>query len=333
MVVAPLLRIPRALVAALALLAPSCQRDAAASGSAKSPLPARYVAVVPKGTSHEFWVAVHAGAVKAAKEGGVVVDWKGPPREDDRQQQISVVENFITMKVAGIVLAPLDAHALTGVCKEAARAGIPVVVIDSGLDWDGMVSFVATDNRHGGALAADRLGALLAGKGRVLMMRYQEGSASTMEREAGFLDEMKAKYPAIELVSTDQHAGATIDTAQKTAENLLQRHAELDGVFTPNESTTVGMLRALDDAGRAKRTKFVGFDASKKLVEGLTAGKIHGLVVQNPFRMGELGVKALLDHLDGKPVEKRIDTGCLVATAENLADPAVKALLPPDPAK
>jgi len=332
-VVAPRSLRRRLLAAALVLLAPACQREKTAPDPARNPPPARYVAVVPKGTSHEFWSSVHRGAEQAAKGTGVVLDWKAPPREEDRELQIAVVENFITRGVSGIVLAPLDAHALVGVCRAAKRAGIPVVVIDSPVEWDGMVSFVAADPRRGGARAADRLGELLAGKGKVLMMRYQEGSATTREREAGFLDEMAAKYPGIELVSTDRRGGAMVDTARKCAEDLLQRHPELDGVFTPNESTTVGMLRALDGAGRAKKTKLVGCDASRKLVEALAAGKLHGLVVEERFRMGELGVKALVDHLDGKPVEKRIEVGCVVATAENLGDPAVKALLPPDAAK
>jgi ribose transport system substrate-binding protein len=312
---------------------------AAAAGCAKHDSSAPVFAVIPKGTTHEFWVSIHAGAQKAAADGGVTIEWKGPPREDDRQQQIDVVEDFITKKVAGIVLAPLDSQALVPICRQAQAAGIPIVIVDSGLQWDGMVSFVATDNRKGGALAADRLGACLSGKGKVLMMRYEVGSASTMEREAGFLDEMKGKFPAIELVSTDQHGGATIDSAQRTAENLLLKFTALDGVFTPNESSTVGMLLALEDAGRAGpqaahgRIRFVGFDASKKLVEGLKASKIDGLVVQNPFKMGELGVKTLVDHLAGRPVEKRIDTGCVVATLENMETPDVKPLLPSDARK
>jgi ribose transport system substrate-binding protein len=312
---------------------------AAASGCAKHDAGALTFAVIPKGTTHEFWVSIHAGAEKAAKEAGVAIDWKGPPREDDRQQQINVVEDFITKRVAGIVLAPLDSQALVPICREAQAAGIPVVIVDSGIQWDGMVSFVATDNRKGGALAADRLGACLSGKGKVLVMRYEEGSASTMEREAGFLEEIKAKFPAIELVSTDQHGGATIDSAQQTAENLLLKFTALDGVFTPNESTTVGMLRALEDAGRAGpkaphgTIHFVGFDASKKLVEGMKAGKIDGLVVQNPFRMGEVGVRTLVDHLAGRPIEKRVDTGCVVATLENMETPDVKPLLPSDARK
>ena len=322
----------RRLLAALVLLAPACRREKSAPDPARNPPPARYVAVVPKGTG-EFWGAVQRGAQQAAKESGVVLDWKAPPREGDRPLQIAVVEDFIARGVSGIVLAPLDAHALGGVCRAAKRAGIPVVVIDARVEWDGMVSFVAPDPRRAAALAADRLGELLAGRGKVLMMRSQEGAATSREREAGFLDAMAAKYPGIELVSTDRHGGATADSAQKCAEELLQSHPELDGVFTPNESTTLGMLRALEGAGRAKKTKLVGFDASRKLVEALVAGKLHGLVVEDPFRMGELGVKALVDHLDGKPVEPRIEIGCVVATAENLGDPAVKSRLPPAAAK
>lgn len=331
----PFCRCVARLVLPLALAAAGCRKQERVQDSTAP----RNVAVIPKGTTHEFWISIHAGAEKAAAAGGVTVDWKGPPREDDRQQQINVVEDFITKRVAGIVLAPLDSQALVPICKEATAAGIPVVIVDSGLNWDGMVSFVATDNKKGGALAADRLGAVLAGKGKVLLMRYQEGSASTMEREAGFLDEIKAKFPAIELVSTDQHGGATIDSAQKTAENLLLKFTALDGIFTPNESTTVGMLLALEDAGHAGKSaakgqvRFVGFDASKKLVAALQAGKIDGLVVQNPFKMGEVGVRTLLDHLAGKPVEKRIDTGCVVATADNMESADVKPLLPSDAVK
>jgi ribose transport system substrate-binding protein len=296
----------------------------------------RVIAVVPKGTTHEFWKSVHAGAEKAASELGVTVEWKGPAREDDRDQQVKVVEDFTTRGVAALVLAPLDDQALVAPCAAAKSRGLPVVVIDSGLKWPDQTSFVATDNRHGGSLGAERLGSLLGGKGKVLMLRYAEGSASTTEREAGFLETMKTKFPAIELVSTDQHGGATAETAMQAMENLLSRFAELDGVFTPNESTTFGSLRALDDAkrlGPSGRTKFVGFDATEALLAAMKAGKIQGLVVQNPFKMGELGVHAAVDALDGKPVDKRVDTGCVVVTPENQDAPDVSAALHPDLAR
>jgi len=293
------------------------------------------IAVIPKGTTHEFWKSIHAGSNKAAAEltsqgTQVEVIWKGPLREDDREQQIQVVEGFTTQGVNGIVLAPLDDRALVRPVEDAKRATVPTVIIDSGLQTDSIVSFVATDNRKGGSLAADRLGELLNGKGKVLLLRYAEGSASTTEREEGFLTEIKAKFPGIELVSTDQYAGATRDTAKRASENLLNRFGEdVQGIFTPNESSTAGMLLALQDINKAGKVSFVGFDASQSFIDAMRAGQLHGIVVQNPFNMGYLGVRTMVDSLLGKPVEKKIDTGVMLVTKENMPSPEVQALLHP----
>jgi ribose transport system substrate-binding protein len=214
--------------------------------------------------------------------------------------------------------------------EDAKRASVPTVIIDSGLQTGSIVSFVATDNIKGGSLAADRLGELLNGKGKVLLLRYAEGSASTTEREQGFLDEIKAKFPNIELVSTDQYAGATRDTAKRASENLLNRFGEdIQGIFTPNESSTAGMLLALQDINKAGKVSFVGFDASQSFIDAMRAGQLHGIVVQNPFNMGYLGVRTMVDHLLGKPVEKKIDTGVVLVTKDNLETPDVKTLLHP----
>lgn len=288
------------------------------------------IAVIPKGTSHVFWSSIEVGARRAGEELGVEIIWKGPTREDDRDDQIKVVENFVARGVDGIVVAPLDDKALVRPLEDATKEGIPVVVTDSGVQWDGYVSFVATDNYRGGQLAAERLGALLDGKGKVIMMRYQEGSASTMKREAGFLETLQQKFPAIEVLSSNQYGGATVESSYQTAETLLIGHPQLDGIFCPNESTTFGMLRALQDGGRAGKVSFVGFDAGEKLIQALRAGEIHGLVLQDPFKMGELGVKTIVAHIEGKPVEKRIDTGAVVVTPENVDDEAMKQLHSPD---
>lgn len=293
------------------------------------------VAVVPKGTTHAFWKSIYAGARKAAedyKAQGVDVDliWKGPLREDDREQQVQVVEGFISQGVSGIVLAPLDRVALVRPVEEAKRAGIPTVVMDSGLDTDQVTSFAATDNRKGGSLAADRLGQLLGGKGKVIMLRYAEGSASTTDREEGFLETIKAKYPGIELISTDQYSGATLDTAKRASENLLQRFGgEVNGIFTPNESATGGMLLALQDISKAGKVSFVGFDSTPQFVDAMKNGQMQGVVVQSPFAIGELGVKALVASLLGQPVEKRIDTGVMLITPENMNTPEAQKLLNP----
>src|SRR5437762_1054056 len=189
------------------------------------------IAVIPKGTTHEFWKSINAGAVKAQRElneKGIKVDviWKGPLREDDRDQQIQVIENFISRRVSGIVLAPLDSKALVRPVATAMRAKIPVVIMDSGLKLDTYVSFVATDNFKGGQLGAETLGKLLGGKGKVILLRYAVGSASTEEREAGFLDVMQKKFPGIQMLSTDQHAGPTRETTYQAAQNLLSRYGK-----------------------------------------------------------------------------------------------------------
>ncbi|MET0386205.1 MAG: substrate-binding domain-containing protein [Polyangiales bacterium] len=311
--------------------------DAQTSPSATSEQPAtattvprRKIAVIPKGTTHEFWKTVHAGANKAGQELGVDILWKGPVREDDRDEQIKVVEQQIARKVDAIVLAPLDDTALAPAAREASREGIPVVIFDSDLQWDGRVSFVATDNYRGGATAAQRVGSRLQGKGKVLVLRYQEGSASTAERERGFLETLAKQQPGIEVVSSNQYGGATTESAYKTAENLLVQWKQLDAVFCPNESTTFGMLRALQDDKRAGQLVFVGFDSSDKLVAALGKGELDALVLQNPLRMGELAVHAAVDKLDGKAVPARIDTGVQLVTRDAMNEPPIKALLSPD---
>jgi ribose transport system substrate-binding protein len=318
-----------ALVAAVVILLAACGTPSGAPGSSGR----KQIAVIPKGTTNEFWKSIHAGAVKAANElGGVDIVWKGPIREDDRDEQIKIVENFVSQKVDGIVLAPLDDRALVPVLNDAKARAIPVVVFDSGVKWTDYVSFVATDNVKAGALGAERLATVLGGKGDVILLRYAEGSASTMEREAGFLDTLAKKYPGIRVVSSNQYAGATVEPAYAASENLLSSFKGVKGIFTPNESTTLGMLLALRAGGRiggANEIKLVGFDAGDKLVEALGRGELYGLVLQNPMLMGELAVKAMLDAMAGKPVERRIDTGEYMITRENMKQPDMDALLRP----
>ncbi|MFN8580794.1 MAG: substrate-binding domain-containing protein [Gemmatimonadaceae bacterium] len=293
------------------------------------------IAVVPKGTTHEFWKAIHAGAVQAADELAAAGDsikliWKGPIREDDREQQVQVVEGFTSQHVDGIVLAPLDFRALSRPVEEAKAAGVPTVIIDSGLETDAILSFVATDNTKGGELAADRLGELLGGKGNVLVLRLQEGSASTTAREDGFLAELAAKFPGIKVVSSNQYGGVTRETAKQASENLLNRFGnDLQGIFTPNESTTIGMLLALQDIGKAGKIKFVGFDATQTLLDAMKAGQLDGIAVQNPMRMGYLGVKTMVAHLRQQPFEKKVDTGVTMVTPASMDTPAVQDIVHP----
>ncbi|MCC7044212.1 MAG: substrate-binding domain-containing protein [Acidobacteria bacterium] len=292
------------------------------------------IAVIPKGTSHIFWQSIHAGAARAARELDVDIIWRGPLREDDRSAQIAEVEGFISRGISGIVLAPLDDTALVGPVADATRRGIPVVVIDSGLKGTDHISFVATDNRASGRLAGDGLKAMLPEGGKVVLLRYQEGSDSTTEREEGFLESIRAAS-SMQILSDNQYGGTDVETAYRRSETLLSRfktpegQLDVQGIFTPNESTTLAMLRVLQDNGWAGRVKLIGFDASDTLVKGLESGHIQGLVLQDPVKMGYLGVQTMVAHLRGQAVERRIDTGVRLVTQAEMNEPAARELLHP----
>jgi len=273
------------------------------------------IAVIPKGTSHVFWQSVHAGAAKAGHDLGVEIIWQGPATEGEREAQFKIVEDMISRKVDAIVLAPLDAKALVPAILEADKAGIPVVIIDSAADTDKYVSFVATDNYLGGVKAAETLAKLLDGKGRVILVRYNPGSASTTKREKGFEETLQKQYQT------------TVATALSVVEDMLSRVQEFEGIFACNESTAVGALRALENHKLAGKVRFVAFDASPTLVQGLKEHKIDALIAQNPFKMGYEGVKAAFEHLTGAQVPKRIDTGVTVITMENLSKPEIQELV------
>ena len=287
------------------------------------------IAVIPKGTEHIYWKSVLAGAQQAGDELGVTIEPKGTLREDDRAGQIEIVQQFIAEKVDGIVLAPLDKDSLQRVADDAMSNGIKVDIIDSALTGDvgkDFISFIATDNHQGGMDGGEELCRLLGNKGKVVLLRYEEGSASTLDREQGFLDAV-AKHPDMQVIVSNKFAGASQDEATQAAENLMDQIKQADGIFCSNDPTTTGMLQALRKAGLAGKVKFIGFDANDTLIAALRAGEINGFVVQNPRKMGYEGVKVMVNALQGKPFETHVDSGAKLVTQSNLDDPDTKTLL------
>lgn len=292
------------------------------------------VALVPMGTTDEYWKAVHAGGIKAAKELNVELIWQGPIRRDDRSSQLDVVDSMVIRGVSGIVLAPIDNMALRSPVNDAYLSHIPVIVIDSDLASDKQESFIRTDNEAAGFLAGEHLASLLGYKGRVAILRGVEGNSSTDHREVGFIKAIR-QHKDMQIVSDSQHGGGTTESAYKASENLIApfKNADklnLDGIFCPNESTTFGMLRALQDGGLAGKIKFVGFDFSPKLLAALRTGEISALVAQDPVTMGYLGVKAVVDKLQGKELTRVVDVKATIVTQKNIDEPAVKGIIEPD---
>jgi ribose transport system substrate-binding protein len=288
------------------------------------------LAVIPMGTTHEFWKAIHAGAKKAADELGVKIIWKGPLKEDDRNEQIQIVETMLDSGVDALILTPLDDRALMPPVADAKARGIPTVIFNTALKGDDFIAYVSTDNWKGGVLAAERIGGLLGGRGNLILIRIIEGVEGNRQREEGFLETIRSKFPGINILSDNQYAGITTETAYQTTENLLARFHDVDAIFTPNESTTFGCLRALQDHGLAGKVIHVGFDSSKKLIEALEKNELRGLVLQDPVRMGYDSVRTAVARLRGEPYETRIDTGVFLATPENMNLPEIRRLLIPD---
>lgn len=301
----------------LTLFSSACQRDHR-----------RVVGVVPKGANHIFWQTVHAGAIKAAQEYGLEVEWNAPALEIDASRQIDIVESMVTRRLAGIVLAPVDKKALVNVVERAAKAEIPVSIFDSGVDTRQRISYVATNNDEGGRMAARRLGEILGGQGKVIVIGFMPGSASTMEREHGFQDEIRTRFPKINILGL-QFGMASQAKSMAATENVLTAHPDLAGLFADNESSSAGAVQALKSR-QAKGVKMVAFDASDSLIADMKAGWIDSIVVQNPFRMGYEATRAIGMKLKGETPPELIDSGATLIKPADLELPETKALLFPD---
>jgi len=289
------------------------------------------IAVIPKGTSHEFWKSVHFGAQKAADEiGDVEIIWRGPVVESDTGSQIEVVKSMITRQVDGIVLAPNQKGGLVDAVEESIGEGIPVVIFDSGLDeGPDIISYVATDNYKGGQMAAKQMAAAIGEKGNVILLRYIAGSESTEQREKGFLDGLK-DYTEIKVVSSDQRGGDNTTSSKEKVDQLLQTYGDnLAGIFAVCEPNANGTLESLRNAGLNGKVKLIAFDPSDALTEALADGSCSGIVIQDPVQMGYQAVKTMVGAINGEPAEAFISTGEYVATPENMNEEESLRLLKP----
>jgi ribose transport system substrate-binding protein len=287
----------------------------------------RVIGVIAQGRAHMFWQSIHAGAVAASRETGVEILWNAPTSETDYAGQLQIMDAMINRRVDAIAVSPIDKKAMVGVVERSTREGIPVIIFDTGVDTEAFVARVATDNYAAGRMAAERMGAILSGKGAVLMVACQPGSASTLAREQGFEDVLKEKFPGLRIA--DKRFGMS-DFAKSlaVAENMLTAHPDADGMFASNETGSVGAAQALK--GRKTKVKLVGFDSSPTLIDDIKTGVIDSLVVQHPFKIGYESVRAAVDRLDGKPVEKNRQLAARLVSRDNLTDPDVVAQLNPD---
>ena len=286
------------------------------------------IGVVPKATSHVFWLAVHAGAAAAGKDLGVQIDWNGPPTETDFSRQIQIVDSLVARRVDGLAVAAADRNALIGPVDRAMKAGIPVTVFDSGLDSENYTTFVATNNYEGGQMAARKLAELIGKKGKVAVVLHAPGSGSTMDRERGFHDAMAKEFPLIQ-IAAEQFGMSDRAKALAAAENMLAANPDLNGMFASSEPSSVGAALAIKGRNLGGTIRFVAFDSSDVLAEDLKTGIIDAIVVQDPFKIGYEAVRTVVDKIRGGNPPKRMDLSARVVTREDLAKPDVRKLLFP----
>jgi ribose transport system substrate-binding protein len=288
------------------------------------------IMVIPKGNDALFWKSVMVGTkLGTTALSNVEIIWKAPAAEDDLDQQISIFDQAVSENLSGIILSPINQNELVKSVAKAMEKNIPVLIFDSplkGTAGKDFISFVGINNRKAGSLAGDHMASLLKGSGKVVLLRYVKGQANTSEREEGFIEALK-KYDKIKLIEKDLYAGGSLNEAKKASKSILNKLNEANGVFCPNEVSTMGMLFTLQESKLAGKIKFVGFDTPPVVVDALKKGEVDALIAQDPARMGFQSVKTLVDHIRGKKVPSNVDVDIQVVTQQNLANPEIQKLL------
>lgn len=285
------------------------------------------IEMVSKGYQHEFWKTVELGAKDAGKKAGVEVNFIGPEKESEVGKQVGMVENGINKKVDIIALAALDANALFPVAKKAKDRGINIVTFDSNVRGGLEKSFVATDNAAAAGKAAAFLAKEINYEGKVAIVAHNAGTSTTIDREKGFREEMK-KYPKIKILNT-QFSDGDKSKALAITQDIMLANPDLKGVFGTNEGAAVGAARAIEEKKMSDKVVLVGFDSSEDEIKYIKNGVMKGLVTQNPYMMGYKTIEAAVNVLNKKPVDKRIDTGSVLVTIDNLNDKEIQKILNP----
>ena len=310
-----------ALVAAGALLgcsgASQSEKAGPAAGASSKEIE---IALVTKAMDSEFWLVLADGAkAAAAARPGVKLSIVAPDREINIDQQVSILEDQTRKGVKALVVSPAGSAQILSALEQAHQRGVPVILVDTDAPFDKKVTYIGTNNRRGGQLAAKGLAeAIGGGPAEVALIHGVPGNESQDERAQGFIDALASDYPKLKLVArqpgnSERALGLTV------MENILTAHPGIKGVFATNDQMALGAMEALEARSLRGRIKIIGFDATKEAVQATVDGRLAGSVAQNPFLMGQRGVEAALDTLDGKPVEKRIDTGTELVTAANAA--------------
>ena len=304
--------------------ASSSPAASAAASAATGAAP--YVAIVSKGSQHQFWQAVQKGATDEAAKLGATITYEGPASESEVDKQLTMLQTALDKKPAAICFAALDSKAATPLLEKAKAAGIPVVGFDSGVDSDIPVTTVTTDNAKAAGEAADQMAKLIGDAGKVAVIVHDQTSKTGQDRRDGFVNQMKAKHPNIEIVAIEYGAGDPVKSAD-FAKAIMTKNPDLKGFFGANEGSIKGVLNALKETGKEGKVVAIGYDSGQQQLDAIAAGTEAGAITQNPVGIGAKCVSAAMDAIAGKSMEKIIDTGYYWYDKTNITNPEIAAVL------
>lgn len=303
--------------------APSGAPTAAPTSGGAKP----YIALVSKGFQHQFWQAVKTGAEKKAAELGVDITFEGPASETEVDAQLNMLQTAIDKKPAAIGYASLDPEACVPLMEKAKAAGIPVVQFDAACDSDIPLTLAATDGKAAAALAADKMAELIGGSGKVAIIAHSQINQTGVDRRDGFADQMKAKYPNVEIVDIQYGDGDHLKSAE-IAKAMIGAHPDLKGIYGTNEGSAIGVVNAANELKlEPGKITIIGFDSGKAQIDAIKDGLMAGAITQNPIGIGEATVQAAVDAINGKELPKFIDTGFFWYDKTNIDDPQIAAVL------
>jgi ribose transport system substrate-binding protein len=296
---------------------------AAPSGGGSTP----YISIVSKGFQHQFWQAVKKGAEDEAAKEGASVNFMGPDTESNVDQQLNMLQTELAKKPAALCFAALDSKAATPLLQQFQSQNIPVIAFDSGVDSDIPLTTVATDNVAAAALAADKMAAAIGNSGKVGVIIHDQTSRTGIDRSNGFVDEMKAKFPNIQIIGP-QYGGGDQAKSADLAKAMLQANPDMKGFFGGNEGSIIGVLNAVDELHLNGKLTVIGYDSGQKQIDSIKSGTELGAVQQNPIGIGAKCVVYAMKAINGdKNFDKHIDTGFIWADKSNIDSPEVQAVL------
>ncbi len=283
-----------------------------------------YFPIISKGFQHQFWQAVKAGALEAAKADGVRITFEGPETEAMVDKQIDMLSAALAKKPQGLGFAALDSKAAIPLLKKAQANKIPVVAFNSGVDSDIPLATCTTDNIKAAGVAADHMAELIGDAGEVAVVVHDQTSKTGQDRRDGFVNEMKAKHPNVKIVDIQYGAGDQLKSTEIT-KAILEAHPNIKGMFGANEGSIIGVLNGARETKR--KIVIIGYNSGKQQKQAILDGQEAGAITQNPVGIGKCVVNSLAKALKGETLPKVIDTGFYWYDKSNISDPKVAAVL------